>query len=758
LANTFQGAVSYTLPKSPAPGVVIQVLDNTGGASTNNITISPPSGATINGSTTNQTIAVNFGGVTFTSKGNGVYLMSDVLSAGSLTRFSSSSATVESETYSAIYTNLYTSNMYVTNLYIGTNQSFAYNFNTNQFVTNTSYQVSIKNGALVTNLNSYGSLVSMNRFTPAADSWPVSATLASQAIESDSYSWISVDSDSAVAGARVITLIAGQDNGQILIIKNADTDTFRLEDGSVVAGGGTVRLNGVDWDAAPYEAMLLVYDSLEGNWSEVGRFGSGTTAGFVANLTPTYVPYANATNTLADSPILRVSTTNVYVPTITFGSDSAYFNPSFGLPSIGGRLNLANTANGNVAVNLDVYAPTNISAPTAVEIVLVQDGSGNRDISYGGYFENDLNSAGTSFAGDPIVGNIGFWADSNPPSTTSVNSVGLVANSRGDATNNIGLIARVRRQDSSTTTNIAVLAEMERPGAYTPTQVGIYVTPSAAATTNLNPVSSMLLLDSLDTGYPAIISRASGAVNHYVAASSGYAGGGTKYLSDDGTYKSVGGTTINPTDNRIPYRSSSTTFGDSAFQRLSDTNSIGFNSSDSFIRWIGNSVAVGRRSLTTFTTAGGGDGGNVAIGDDALPSLTDGYDDNTAVGGGSGLFLTVGSGNTLVGSEAATLGGVTNLSKVVAIGFKAGRVNNITNAVAIGDSVPFRGNNTAQIGTNGVEVLYLNGTVGWYRGSGSPEGAVTATVGSFYSREDGGAGTSFYVKESGTGDTGWVGK
>ena len=43
-------------------------------------------------------------------------------------------------------------------------------------------------------------------------------------------------------------------------------------------------------------------------------------------------------------------------------------------------------------------------------------------------------------------------------------------------------------------------------------------------------------------------------------------------------------------------------------------------------------------------------------------------------------------------------------------------------------------------------------------GTGSPEGAVTAPVGSLYSRTDGGAGTTFYVKESGTGNTGWIGK
>lgn len=43
-------------------------------------------------------------------------------------------------------------------------------------------------------------------------------------------------------------------------------------------------------------------------------------------------------------------------------------------------------------------------------------------------------------------------------------------------------------------------------------------------------------------------------------------------------------------------------------------------------------------------------------------------------------------------------------------------------------------------------------------GSGTPEGAVAAAVGTAFLRSDGGAGTTLYVKESGTGNTGWVGK
>lgn len=43
-------------------------------------------------------------------------------------------------------------------------------------------------------------------------------------------------------------------------------------------------------------------------------------------------------------------------------------------------------------------------------------------------------------------------------------------------------------------------------------------------------------------------------------------------------------------------------------------------------------------------------------------------------------------------------------------------------------------------------------------GEGSPEAVVAAPVGTLYMREDGGAGTTLYVKESGSGDTGWVAK
>lgn len=43
-------------------------------------------------------------------------------------------------------------------------------------------------------------------------------------------------------------------------------------------------------------------------------------------------------------------------------------------------------------------------------------------------------------------------------------------------------------------------------------------------------------------------------------------------------------------------------------------------------------------------------------------------------------------------------------------------------------------------------------------GAGTPEGALAAPVGTLYLRTDGSTSTTLYVKETGTGNTGWVAK
>jgi hypothetical protein len=72
-----------------------------------------------------------------------------------------------------------------------------------------------------------------------------------------------------------------------------------------------------------------------------------------------------------------------------------------------------------------------------------------------------------------------------------------------------------------------------------------------------------------------------------------------------------------------------------------------------------------------------------------------------------------------------------------------------------GDATVSVGNLIIGTASKGVS---LPGGITWTSGAGSPEGVVTAPVGSLYSRSDGGLLTSLYVKESGSGNTGWVGK
>lgn len=130
-------------------------------------------------------------------------------------------------------------------------------------------------------------------------------------------------------------------------------------------------------------------------------------------------------------------------------------------------------------------------------------------------------------------------------------------------------------------------------------------------------------------------------------------------------------------------------------------------------------------------------------------------DDATNVRIVSALF----SGNVQYGVDAR---GATNGLAVIGCNFNTGQglivgssctnvwVTACTNDASSGTkfnlAVPYR------IGGNGT------GEVGAWVGAGTPEGVITAPVGSTFQRTDGGAGTSFYVKESGTGNTGWVGK
>lgn len=110
--------------------------------------------------------------------------------------------------------------------------------------------------------------------------------------------------------------------------------------------------------------------------------------------------------------------------------------------------------------------------------------------------------------------------------------------------------------------------------------------------------------------------------------------------------------------------------------------------------------------------------------------------------GGSGFLANIGTVFNLTGRGSTTLAFGTNDVDRISVDLS-------------GNTTLLTGNLVVSTAGKGVT---LPGGITWTSGAGSPEGVVTAPIGSIYSRSDGGILTSFYVKQSGTGNTGWAAK
>lgn len=111
---------------------------------------------------------------------------------------------------------------------------------------------------------------------------------------------------------------------------------------------------------------------------------------------------------------------------------------------------------------------------------------------------------------------------------------------------------------------------------------------------------------------------------------------------------------------------------------------------------------------------------------------------NATAGSVTNASINFGTANTGIYSTA------TNIIRFTCNGINSVTIEDtrlVANALTI--------NSTGQI---------LISTASIKAGANSPEGAITANVGSLFLRTNGGANTTLYVKESGTGNTGWVAK
>lgn len=226
-------------------------------------------------------------------------------------------------------------------------------------------------------------------------------------------------------------------------------------------------------------------------------------------------------------------------------------------------------------------------------------------------------------------------------------------------------------------------------------------------------------------------------------------------------------------------------FGNSAGLRyISGTNNSAFSSNGLGSLTIGsNNTAIGINASTSLingnanTSVGSGAGqANVYSSSNTLVGYATGQNTtgaNNTVSGATAMFNnTTGANNVAFGVNAARYytanASLTTVNNGTFIGYMAKALaNNSTNELVIGYNAQGDGDNTSVIGNSSTtqtrvygNTLYKTGTatVQWTSGTGSPESVVTANVGSMYTRTDGGAGTTLYIKESGVGNTGWTAK
>ena len=155
---------------------------------------------------------------------------------------------------------------------------------------------------------------------------------------------------------------------------------------------------------------------------------------------------------------------------------------------------------------------------------------------------------------------------------------------------------------------------------------------------------------------------------------------------------------------------------------------------------------------------------STGVGAQSLLAATIG-NENTAVGFNAGGLQTQGSSNTYVG----TYSGITNSSGNANltgsyntwIGSLTGPgvASQLSYATSLGyDAKNDKSNQVALGGATVTEIMIAN-THRLIYGTGSPNSAVTGNIGDIYINTSGGAGTTFYIKESGLAtNTGWVGK
>ncbi len=298
---------------------------------------------------------------------------------------------------------------------------------------------------------------------------------------------------------------------------------------------------------------------------------------------------------------------------------------------------------------------------------------------------------------------------------------------------------------------------------------GRYIAGSLVVRGGVDSESSVVALSQVASSNPADTTRIQ---LHHNSATGGYAASlsPVPVLTADRQYLlpnadiTVAGTAGSGalTSGRVPYATAGGLLTDNANLTYNSATALNIANTTSSTSATTGSLTIGNGTAATNVGIGGGNvtagalitGANLRSGtgspEGVVTAPVGTVFERTDGGTGTTLYIKeTGAGNTgWVAVAASGTGTVTSVSVTTANGV-SGSVATATTTPAI--SLTLGAITPSSVASSGA----VTGT-NLRSGTGTPEGAVTAAVGSLFERTDGSTGTTLYIKETGAGNTGWV--